>query len=92
MPPSALANKIMQSVFVLRHLHILPSGEEDVKLIGVYRSLEAARSAADRLRIQPGFREHPQIVDPQEDTDEQGFHIGEYRLDKDHWSEGYVTA
>jgi hypothetical protein len=85
-------NSTMRSVFVLQHLHILPNGEENVKLIGVYRSVEAARSAVERLRIQPGFRDHPRIVDPKEDTDEQGFHIGMYPLDKDHWSDGYVTA
>jgi hypothetical protein len=81
----------MESVFVLQHLHILPGGEEDVKLIGVYRSLEAAQSAVERLRTQPGFREHPRIVDPQEDIDRQGFHIGAYPLDKDHWFKGYMT-
>ena len=82
----------MQSVFVIQHLHLLPSGEEEVKLVGVYRSAEAARSAVERLRSQPGFRDHPRIVDPQEGADEQGFYIGEYPLDKDHWSEGYVTT
>jgi hypothetical protein len=82
----------MQSVFVLQHLHILPGGEEDVKLIGVYRSLEAARSAAARLGTQSGFRDHPRIVDPEEDKDRQGFHLQEYPLDTDHWLEGYVTV
>jgi len=81
----------MESVFVVQHLHARPSGEDDVKLVGVYQSLEAARSAVERLRTQPGFRDHPRIVDPEQDTDEQGFHIGAYPLDKDHWSEGYVT-
>ena len=52
----------MESVFVLQHLHILPTGEEDVKLLGVYRSLEGAHSAVERLRIQPGFRDHPGIA------------------------------
>jgi hypothetical protein len=41
----------MESVFVLQHLHLLPTGEEDVKLLGVYRSLEGAYSAVERLRI-----------------------------------------
>lgn len=82
----------MQSVFVLQHLHIHPSGEDDVKLVGLYQSLRAAHSAVERLKIQPGFRDHPSIVDHQQDTDEQGFHIDEYPLDKDHWSEGYVTV
>ena len=61
------------------------------ELVGVYHSLEAAHSAVERLRTQPGFRDHPRIVDPEQDTDEQGFHIGAYPLDQDHWSEGYVT-
>ncbi len=82
----------MESVFVLQHLHILPTGEEDVKLLGVYRSLEAAHSAVERLRIQPGFRDHPAIVDRQQDSNEQGFHIGVHSLDMDYWSEGYATS
>jgi hypothetical protein len=82
----------MQSVFVLQHVHILPSGEEDVKLIGVYRSVDAARSAVERLRVQPGFSDHPRIVDPLHDDDVQGFHMDEYALDEDNWSEGYVTV
>jgi hypothetical protein len=81
----------MDSVVVVQHLHVLPGGEEDVKLIGVYRSLEAAHLAVERLRAQPGFLDHPQIVDPERDSNEQGFHISVYALDKDHWSEGYVT-
>ena len=76
-------NETIQSVFVLQHLHVLPNGEEDVKLIGVYRSADAARSAVERLRTQPGFRDHPRIVDPKEDKDEQGFHIGKYPLNED---------
>ena len=82
----------MQSVFVLEHLHILPNGEEDVKMIGVYHSAEAARAAVERLRIQPGFRDHPRIVVPGVDNDDQGFYIDMYQLDQDHWSEGYVTV
>jgi hypothetical protein len=82
----------METVIVLQHLHVLPTGEEDVKLIGVYRSLESARAAVGRLQSQPGFRDHPGIVDPPNDEGKQGFHIGEYPLDKDYWVEGYVTV
>jgi hypothetical protein len=82
----------MEAVFVLQHLHVLPGGEEDVKLIGVYGSLDSARAAVERLRVQPGFRNHPRIVNAEIDDDEQGFHIGKYSLDKDHWVEGYVTV
>lgn len=82
----------MQSVFVLHHVHILPSGEEDVKLIRVYRSDEAARSAVERLRVQAGFSDHPRIVDPLHDDDVRGFRLDEYALDRDYWPEGYVTV
>jgi hypothetical protein len=83
---------IMEAVFVLQHLHVLPNGKEDVKLIGVYGSLDSARAAVDGLRLQPGFRDYPSIVQPGVDDDIQGFHIARYLLDKDYWSEGYVTG
>lgn len=82
----------MEAVLVLQHLHVLPNGKEDVKLIGVYGSLDSARAAVDRLRLQPGFRGYPSIVQPGVDDDIQGFHIARYFLDKDYWSEGYVTG
>ena len=71
----------MASVFVLQHVHTREDGVEDVKLIGVYSSREKAEAAVARLGPLPGF------VDAQE-----GFHIDEYRIDQDHWAEGYVTA
>lgn len=83
---------VMNNVFVLQHLHVLPNGEDSVKLIGVYRSRDAAQQAVERLRIQPGFKDHPRIVDPLEEGDGQGFHIDTYPLDTDHWPEGYMTT
>ena len=80
----------MDAVYVLQHLHILPDGAEDSKLIGVYRSLDGARAAATRLQVQPGFRDHPGIVNRETD-DVQGFHIDRYQLDNDHWAEGFDT-
>ena len=82
----------MKSVFTLQHLHILPSGQEDVKFVGAYRSWEAAHAATERLKDQPGFRDHPRIVDPLTDEDEEGFYLDEYELDKDQWSEGFATV
>jgi len=81
----------MDSVFVVRHLHVLPNAQEDTKFIGVYRSSQAAHEAVQRLRTQPGFRELPEIVDSVKGTDECGFYIEEYQLDIDHWTEGYET-
>jgi hypothetical protein len=82
----------MRSVFLVQHVHVLASGEEDVKLIGVYTSLQAAVAAVDRLKIQPGFRDHATICDPMKDSSDDGFHISEYELDKDHWTEGFVPV
>ena len=64
-------------VFVVEHLHVLDDGEESVKLIGVYSNREAAQSAVDRHKLQPGFRDAP-----------EGFTIDLYRLDEDHWTDG----
>lgn len=81
----------MESVFVVQHLNILYEDEDQVKMIGVYRSHETAVAAVERLKIQPGFCEHSKIVNALEDEDRRGFHVEEYALDEDHWTEGYVT-
>lgn len=70
----------MDTVYVLHHVRADDEYGDDAKLIGVYRSKRAATGAITRLRGQPGFRVHP-----------AGFHIGAYPLDKDHWTEGFVT-
>jgi homoserine kinase type II len=71
----------MVNVFVLQHVHTGDEGVEDVKFIGVYSSREKAEAAVRRLSAQPGFS----------DTAD-GFHIDEYQVDQDQWSEGYVVA
>ena len=67
-------------VFLLWHVHEFPDGEEDAKLIGVYSTREKAEQARQRLAVHPGFRELP-----------EGFQVSAYQLDRDHWTEGYVT-
>ena len=81
----------MKQVFVVQHVHTLPDGSEDVKLIGVYSSAMSAHVAVNRLKQQPGFREYPDMVDPSMESGEQGFHVSAMTLDKDHWAEGYIT-
>ena len=82
----------MKSVFVVQHLHTLPHGEDDVKMIGVYATREDAIRATWRLASQPGFCDLPQVVDHDSTDDMQGFHVDEYVIGKDHWQEGYVTC
>ena len=43
-------------VFILDHIHEMESGEEDIKMIGIYSSEESAKQAINRLSKQPGFR------------------------------------
>ena len=82
-----------KTVFVVQHVHLLPHGEEDVKLIGVYGSRDAAVAATKRLATQPGFRDCSAIAEPMTAaTNDQGFYIDEYVLDQDHWAEGYVAV
>ena len=81
----------MKTVFVLQHVHVFPSGEENIKFIGVYRSPEAARAAIERLKTQPGFRDSPRLIDPAVDEKESGFNLDNYELDADHWTEGFIS-
>lgn len=67
-------------VFLLWHVHEMPEGEEDAKLIGVYASEEDAESARLRVRSQPGFRDSP-----------EGFEVDRYTIGQDHWTEGYIS-
>ena len=71
----------MTTVYVLHHVMREFEGDEDAKLIGVYSTEEEAREAIARLSARPGFRENP-----------EGFSIDPYELDKDHWTEGFVTV
>jgi hypothetical protein len=81
----------MNTVFVVHHLHVFTTGAEDTKLIGTYSSRETALAAIERLKVQPGFCDYPNLIDPLTDDEESGFYLDEYELDKDHWVEGFVT-
>ena len=71
----------MARVFVVQHVHSREDGVEDVKFIGVYSSREKAQEAVARMARLPGFADAP-----------DGFYIDEYRVDQDHWVEGYVVV
>lgn len=81
----------MKTVFLLQHVHVTPKANESVKVIGVYSSKSEVICAIERLSLQPGFSEYHKIINPEIDDEQSGFYIDEYKLDKDHWVEGYVT-
>lgn len=60
-------------VFLLQHSYER-YGEEDTKIIGIYSSEIEARAAIVRIKVQPGFRDHP-----------ESFHIDRYGVDEDNW-------
>jgi hypothetical protein len=68
----------MDAAFLVQHSYEV-DGEEAYKMIGVYRSEDAARRAVARLLSQPGFKEYP-----------EGFSVERYPLDNDHWVEGFL--
>ena len=67
-------------VFLLQHEHQIDATNTDVKIIGIYSTEELAKVTVSRLSHTPGFSEHT-----------YGFSIDRYEVDKDHWSEGFVT-
>jgi hypothetical protein len=71
--------KANQSVFILWHVHKLKN-QEDEKIIGVYSSMRQARSAQNRAKQLPGFKKN-----------RKGFIIDKYVVDKDYWTEGFIT-
>ena len=75
----------MGKVFLLWHRRPIEGGgdEHDTndKLVGVY-SGAAEADAAKRRKLQfEGFRDYAEC-----------FHVDEYELDKDAWTEGFITV
>ena len=72
----------MNSVFVVQHVYeVEPCGHDESKFIGVYSTRQSAESATKRLSLQPGFKSKPDC-----------FFICEYKLDEDHWMEGFIST
>ena len=68
------------TVFLVQHAYEQADGSDEVKLIGIYATRADAEAAVDRARQQPGFRDRP-----------DDFHVAEYRVGEDHWTEGYIS-
>lgn len=64
---------------MLWYVRELEDGEEDSLLIGVYRSEDDAKAAIERLESKRGFVDDP-----------NGFQVHECRLNRDHWTEGFI--
>jgi hypothetical protein len=73
-----------KTVFLLWHSrpneNPIDDMDTDDKLIGVYSSASEAEAAIQRKLQFVGFRDFP-----------DGFQIAEYVLNRDAWSEGFIT-
>ncbi len=69
------------SVYIVHHVRAEAGRADDVRMIGVYSSKDAAKNAIARARMQPGFRRYP-----------NGFKIAKHALDKDQLTEGFGTG
>jgi len=72
---------IRKSVYILWHIHRIDKNNEDKKLIGVYSSLLKAKTAQRITGKLPGFRRQ-----------KKGFTISKYEINKNHWTEGFITV
>jgi hypothetical protein len=72
---------VMTIVFTLYHIYEKPNGEEEIKLIGIYSSMEKANATLQRLKSKPGFVDYP-----------DNFEIFDVKLDRDGWTEGFFSA
>ena len=71
----------MDPVFLLWYVRAPDSVDKDELLIGVYGTEEEAMSAVARLEDKPGF------VGAMD-----GFQIHPYEMNRDHWTEGFITT
>lgn len=68
----------MADVFLIWHTN--PTND-DVKLIGVFDSLESASEVKDRYLLKSGFMNFP-----------DGFEISKYTINKECWTEGFIQV
>ena len=73
-------------VYLLEHYYEYDTNVLDIKIdfikvIGIYNSEEKAEKVKEQIKINPGFNRYP----------EDCFYIDRYRLNEDHWTEGFIT-
>ena len=71
----------MDSAFLLWYVHARDRADDEELLIGVYTTEEEAKAAIERLKHKPGFV-----------SARGGFQIHPYEVNRDHWTEGFITT
>lgn len=75
-----ISDKKKPAVFLVQHSYELNRDEDEVKIIGIFKTYAAAKKAVEKAKLLPGFKKHL-----------NGFYIDEFQLNKIHWDEGFVT-
>ncbi|OJU98497.1 MAG: hypothetical protein BGO12_22675 [Verrucomicrobia bacterium 61-8] len=68
-------------VYIVQHIAREGALDEDVKIIGVFSSRETAERVIGKLKVKQGFLDFP-----------DNFYIDEYKVDQDHWSDGFTRS
>jgi hypothetical protein len=71
----------METVYILEHVYEL-NGEDEVKHIGIFSSVEKANEVIEKIKNMPGFLNHPI----------ECFQIHKSKLDTYGWGEGFTTV
>ena len=67
----------LTTAFILQHT--VEEYDSESKLLGIYATKSDAEEAIKRYQLLPGFCDF-----------QNGFHIDEYKINHDNWSEGFV--
>jgi len=71
---------MIETVYLLWFVQERDDCDDCELLIGVYSSEPEAKAAIERVRDQKGFVSFP-----------EGFQIHPYKLNRDHWTEGFIV-
>lgn len=69
----------LKSVFLVQHSYEIGEFEE-TKIIGIYSTREKAEIVIEQYKCIQGFKDYP-----------DRFYVSEYKIDKNHWEDGFVT-
>ena len=73
--------KLSDVAYVVYHEFEYPEEVDNVRFIGLFSEQIDADRVIEYLRAKPGFKRYA-----------DGFTVGTYQLDKDHWTEGFITT
>lgn len=87
LPGSKIRKIKNNTLYYLRHEYAIDDKYDHITTIGVYYSYKAAQKEKRKLKKEPEYKNYPGGKYPPD-----GFAIWEYVLDKDDWTNGFVSG